>query len=425
MFAQAQAQTITVNTAVTYQTMVGWEAVEQACQVDCSNFATFADSLFDAAVEMGINRIRLEVLATATCSAATWDYTDLDAKINATITPMRTKLAAQGESLWVNLCYVDNRHCYGSNGGTRPLSEYVNRFRLAAQHIQSTFGWLPDSYEIALEPEVISSTWTTSDMNSAIPLLETELISNASIADPYLIGPSTPSGSVSFNTYFDAMSTTNRTKLSELVYHRYDTVTASHITSRSASSGVPPAMLERGDADYSNHLHVDLKTIGVVAWEEYALAYINSVGFPNYQYFDIPNAGATTFAIASAAKFFRQYFKHVRRGAQRVDATSGSGTFDPVAFRNTNGKVVVIVKASGSGSFTVGGLPANTYGLFYTTNAEYNTVLSNQTIASGQTISTSIPAAGVLTIYALNGDSAPVSRTTTGKVTSSGKVVRQ
>jgi hypothetical protein len=48
----------------------------------------------------------------------------------------------------------------------------------------------------------------------------------------------------------------------------------------------------------------------------------------------------------------------------------------------------------------VEGLPAGTYHLSYSTTSTFNTDLSDQTIGTGGTISTSMPAAGVLTIFA-------------------------
>lgn len=391
--------TITLAPSTTYQTMVGWEAVEQSCQEECTNFNSFKDSLFDAAVEMGINRIRLEVLPNAVCTSSSWNYTDLDNKINKVITPLRTRLAAIGESLWVNLTFVDNEGCYGSSGGSRSLSEYATRFRQTVQHIQSVFGWVPNSFEVALEPEVVSTFWRTGDINSAIPLLRTELI-NAGISNPYLIAPSTPGGSSTFNNYFDAISTTNRGYLKELAYHRYDTVTPSHITTRSAAAGVPPSMLEHGNGDYLQ-LHTDLKDIGVVAWEKFALAFFIEAQYPEYSrysYFSLASQSASTFSITTDAKFLRQYFKYIRRGAVRIGAT-GNSTFDPVAFRNTNGKHVVVVKASGSGTFTIAGLPAGTYGIKFSTDSQYNIDRTDVNLTAGTNLSANIPAAGVITIY--------------------------
>ena len=99
-------------------------------------------------------------------------------------------------------------------------------------------------------------------------------------------------------------------------------------------------------------------------------------------------------------KYLRQYFRYVGLGAVRVAATSGDTRLEPVAFRNTNGKYTVVVNASAAANFTVGGLPAGTYGIDYTTATDYMHALGDVTITSTQALTTSIPAGGVLTVYA-------------------------
>ena len=90
----------------------------------------------------------------------------------------------------------------------------------------------------------------------------------------------------------------------------------------------------------------------------------------------------------------------IRAGAQRIEALTGNASFDPLAFINPNGKYAVVVKAGGSGPFNIQGLPAGLYGIKYTTDSQYNMDLANVSITSGQILSTAIPAAGVITIYA-------------------------
>lgn len=73
--------------------------------------------------------------------------------------------------------------------------------------------------------------------------------------------------------------------------------------------------------------------------------------------------------IDSRTKFLCQYFKYVRSGAVRIEAGSGNDDFDPLAFINSNGKYVVIVKANAGGPFCIKGLPAGTYGIEYALQA--------------------------------------------------------
>ncbi len=70
---------------------------------------------------------------------------------------------------------------------------------------------------------------------------------------------------------------------------------------------------------------------------------------------------------------------------------------------NPNGSYVVVVKAeNGSGNFTINGLPAGAYGIFYSTHSTYNVVLSDVTLGAGQGLTTGIPGEGAITIYNKN-----------------------
>jgi hypothetical protein len=118
-------------------------------------------------------------------------------------------------------------------------------------------------------------------------------------------------------------------------------------------------------------------------------------------FFDIDDSipNNPVVSIDDGSKFTRQYYRFVRRGAVRIRATSDSDTFDPVAFINANSRYVVVVKANTGGNFTLDGLPSGAYGIKYTTASEYDVDLPDQSISTGEYVSTNIPNAGVLTVY--------------------------
>jgi outer membrane biosynthesis protein TonB len=394
---------IDINQGVSYQTIKGWEAVAEACLDDCPNFNSYKNALMDSAVEMGLNRVRLEMFTGSTCSND-WNIAGIDKKIDNIVNPLKQKLSAKGEKLWLNLILVDNDGCYGGNG-RQSLDHYAQKSVIVWQHLKTKYNIIPDSQEIALEPGVVSDYWSGQDVGTSVNKLHTALV-NAGFANPYIIAPSAVSGS-SFNQLYDQMklvSPNPLTKVSELSYHRYGTVLPSQILSRASEYNIPVSMLEHGGGDY-NELHTDLKELSAVAWEQYVLAYFPSPSYTDYQYFNINGQNSTTFEISPKAKFLRQYFKHIRHNAVRIGATSKNSNFDPIAFRNVDGKKVVAVKASAGGSFSIGGLGAGTYGIFYTTNSAYNVSLSSQTITSTGLINTSIPESGVITIYQISGES--------------------
>ena len=194
--------------------------------------------------------------------------------------------------------------------------------------------------------------------------------------------------------------------LNEFSYHRYNSKpTVSQlraIAQRGATFNVRTAMLEHGGSGYED-LHEDLTLANVSAWQQFGLAFCSDRDIGG-TYFPIYGAalGKNTPDVRTGemSKFLRQYFRYVALGAVRVGATSTEAANEPVAFRNVDGKYVVIVKAAAGGTFGVGGLPAGTYGIDYTTANQYMQPLPDVVLGAGQTLTTAIPATGALTIFA-------------------------
>jgi hypothetical protein len=139
--SDAQAAVITLAPGTHYQTVTGWEATVFAGQ-DEPAFPNYKDELFDLAInDLGINRVRLEIRSgvendtdyyqlyhTGAIDYATWrahryatvndngdpnstnlngfHFTEMDARIEDTVLPLRQLAQARGEPLWVNLNYV-------------------------------------------------------------------------------------------------------------------------------------------------------------------------------------------------------------------------------------------------------------------------------------------------------------------------------
>jgi hypothetical protein len=101
--------------------------------------------------------------------------------------------------------------------------------------------------------------------------------------------------------------------------------------------------------------------------------------------------------MGTRSRYLRHYFSFIRMDAVRVGATSGDSRFDPLAFRNTDGKLVVVIRATGSGTAELEGLPSGTYGVFRTTGSLTFASGPDVTV-SGGAASFTMPAAGVMTI---------------------------
>lgn len=430
--------TITVDGTRNFQTMTGWEALAEIGQSECDPraYQSFKNGVLDrAANEIGINRIRIALrngyenridrFAEFQAGQHTfnewkvywfqvvndnddphvmnpagfnWGY--LDYTIEELILPLKQRLAARGEDLWVNLTYT------GANSGQLHRDnpeEYAELALAAFQHIQQKYGWVPNSFEIVNEPNL--GQWTAAHVGQSLLAAKRRL--NQAGFFPDFVGPTVSQVTPSL-TWFDAMARMPGVleALDEFSYHRYGTpptvAQLQGIAQRAAQHGLRTSMTEHGRSGHE-HLHEDLVYANVSAWEQFGLAFcgdrdIGGVYFPIYG----ASLGRNTPDVRTGqmTKYLRQYFRYVALRAVRVGATTADARFEPVAFRNANGKYVVVVKASAGGTFTVGGLPAGTYGIDYTTDTEYMRPLSNVTITGSQALATAIPASGVLTIFA-------------------------
>ncbi len=429
---------IALNPYVKYQTMKGWEAVAEAAQLYSPAWNNYKDTLFDQAVnDLGINRVRLEIISgteNPTDHFAQWragqisesqynarryeiinddgdpnhinptgfKWSQLDSNINNIVLPLRQRLQARGESLWVNLNYVDfGSSTFEHKGSPNEYAEFVLATYL---HMQSAFGFVPDSWEVVLEPDTSTAAWTASQVAQAIKAAGDKLAANGFA--PSFTAPSTTNAS-NAPVFIDQIAATPGAMpyVKEFSYHRYccasDTV-LQQISDRAVRYGKQAGMLEWIGADY-NTLHQDIKQGRNSSWQQFVLAGPTSWGPDSgdrYYVVDDSVVANPVVSIGSRTKFLRQYFRFVRSGAQRIQALSGNVNFDPLAFINANGKYAVVVKAAAGGSFDIQGLPAGTYGIKYTTVSQYDVNLADVSINGSQNLSAAIPAAGVITIYA-------------------------
>jgi hypothetical protein len=430
--------TITVHGSQQFQTMTGWEAQAGIGQAECDPRAYEVykhEVIARAADEVGINRIRvglrtgfenpIDQFARLQAGQLTFDewkvywfqlvndnsdpfsinpagfnWGYLDYVMDDLVVPLRQRLAARGASFWLSLSYTGARTALLHRDNADEYAEFV----LAAfQHLQQKYGIVPNSLEIVNEPDI--GNWSPPTV--ARSLLAAKLRLNQAGFTPEFVGPSASTMGQSLY-YFDLMALTPGVTqaLDEMVYHRYGTpptpTQLQQWAQRGTQHGLRTAMLEHGGSGHED-LHADLTLANVSAWQQFGLAFC-AEGDNGGVYFPVSGArpGNNTPNVRTGAmtKFLRQYFRYVELGAVRLGASSSETRLAPVAFRNLNGKHVVVVKASAGGTFSVGGLPAGRYGIDYTTAAEYMQPLSDVTITGSQAVTTTIPAAGVLTIFA-------------------------
>ena len=198
----AFAQTITLNPSITYQKMTGWEMVAQAGQDSSSAFPNYQDQLFDKAVnEAGINRLRLEIKSGSENTADFWSqylagtityanyrcyrystvndnndpfninwsgfqFAQLDNEVDKVVLPIKQKIEANGEKLHINLNYVaftGQMRQTGCPSGLQYIhnnpDEYAEFVLATYLHLQNKYGFVPDTWEVILEPDLVSE-WT-------------------------------------------------------------------------------------------------------------------------------------------------------------------------------------------------------------------------------------------------------------------------
>ncbi len=414
---------ISVDASAPQQTMTGWEATAQAGQEECdpAAFAAYRDPLYDRVVtELGINRLRLPVksgsenptdyfadLLAGRITHAEWrtvryaaindntsptsanlagfHFTELDHFVDNVVAPIRSRLQARGEQLYVNLNFTDfSTQGAGTLFHKQAPAEYAEFLLVAFQHLQSRYGWTPDAVEIVLEPD--NAQWTGTQVGQALVAAGDRLA--AAGYRPDFIAPSNANmgGAI---TYFDQLIAVPRVTqyLTDLAYHRYGGVSDGNlqtIGARAQAYGIRTSMLEHIGSGYQD-LHKDLTLAHNSAWQQFILGWCGTGdNGGNYYPIDVSTPTAPVILIGSRTRYLQQYFRDVRLGAVRYAAASTSGTVEPLAFRNPSGRWVVVVKANAAGAFSVTGLPAGSYVVSYTTAAELRTTRPPVTLAAGQ-----------------------------------------
>ena len=415
---------ITLNPAVKFQTINGWEAsLPSSLSSDPAMTEAQWSSLLDLAVnEMGVNRMRLDVAAGTegpngtgyaivndnadpnVIDPAGFNWTTLDQRIDRVILPWRQRVLARQEKPYLNLQYVDKADSSFEHYANP--EEYAEFMVAVFQHLRTKYGFVPDAIEVIHQPNEVNG-WRTAANIANVILATAARLQAAGFGVPDFIGPSTSTPG-SATTFIDRITAVPAAMalVKELGYQRSGGTTAlpndiSNIASRGTQLGKRTAMLEyradpRAPTSGPNYgmLHEDLSVGRSSVWQQGVLADKSScVG----QWTRLNNGVAE---LCPTSKLTRQYTKYVRPGASRVQAT-GSTTFEPLAFVNADGRHVVVVKAATGGAISISGLPAGIYGVYSTESggANVTTNWSNVTIAAGQPLSARIPSAGVITVY--------------------------
>ncbi len=425
---EATQAIITLDPKTTYQTMTGWEATASLPNKPANpEWSPFYDALMEKAVkDLGINRIRLEIRTSAESNTddvkrylsgafdydewtkyryemvndnddphvINWDgfnFTELDWHIEETILPMREKLQARGERLFINLCYVSFRSGWYTH---KDPEEYAELVLATYLHMRDKYGFIPDTWEVILEPDLEWDMWSGEEIGKAIVATSKRLKEHG--FTPAFVVPSVTDMS---NTlpYMEKIADVPGAMehVVELAYHRYKGTsrrTLARIAEFAKEHGIQTSMLEwwfgRGTHDV---LHEDLTVGHNTSWQGRVVRGLFKVQYNNIT--------PTRIYPQPEMRYNRQYFRDVRYGAVRIGARSSEESrLSPVAFINTDGTTTLVVNAENAGEITVMNLPEGSYQISYA--IESGSVIRPERISvrEGEELKTHIPDEGVLTI---------------------------
>lgn len=450
-FSNAQV-IIELDQEKTYQTIDGWGAIANplASGAIRDTLLPHIDSLIHLAInEVGITRLKISLPAGAEDSVdyfqkiidneITYDDYKLTRynivndnddpftadpsgfQMNQTkyvfekeILPFKQLVENNNDDFYLNFVFVnfENSHPEPSdfNHADDP-EEYAEFINYTWQFLDNEYGFTPDGLEVILEPDnTACENYFQRNLPPVIEALGNRFEMNG--YEPEIMVPSTLS-LTNVKSYFNEVEKNPDALkyVDVIVYHRYggnnDTLAQAEIVELAEKHNLKTAMLEYDKNGDVEELHYDLKHNNVVAWTKYALMFKSDEKFA-YVYVDENSGPEPKYGICKQTKYLRQYFKYIRPGALRFEVSTSDPEIDPVAFKNKDGKEVIVVKAEKGEEINIIGLEAGNYGIKYTLGnyhwggvdpKEYDIELDDQTISEGDELRFNLPDQGVATIY--------------------------
>lgn len=425
--AAAEDATIRLDPATRHQTMRGWAAA-----VDLfwnPRLDPHVGAIFDRAVaEAGITRLQVGIFSgtenrdrsfddfrAGRIGMADWrarryavvndnddpflidpagfDFANLDWRIERVVLPLRQRLAARGEKLFLNVTYVAfTDQIRGGRYGVHLDPEEYAEFVLATWlHLREKYGLVPDTWEVILEPDLVKE-WKRDPGLIGRAMVAAGRRLEAAGFRPAFVAPSVTDMANAVPYLEAALAVPGaREHLAEFSYHRYRGANAANLQAIAAAGaryGLPTAMLELfGGKATHDTLYQDLRLGQVTAWLGRALMGL---------YAPAPGGG---LAPAEDVRYLLQIQRPVRPGAVRIGAVSTAvREFGPLAFVNPDGGFVVTVRATRAGTLAVTGLPAGRYRVSWAVASGSDALPAPVAVEAGGTLALAMPGAGMLTV---------------------------
>lgn len=422
---------ITIDPAERHQVMRGWEVTANMTDDDHPEAVPlYREQMYDRAIaEVGIDRLRLEVRSGAEGTNQAWkkyssgqisyeawrpmryptvndnndpnvidwagfDFSELDEKVESVVLPLKSRAEARGERLFINLCYVAFTEQITEGAYHHHNPEEYAEFVLATYlHLKDKYGFVPDSWEVLLEPDNNTREWNASVMANAVVAASRRLKENG--FTPAFVAPSTMDMASAVPWIEEIARTPGAMEnIVEFSYHRYrnsSSDNARKIAEIAKRFGKPTAMLEWWFG-YGNYriLHEDVAIAGNASWQGRVLRGLFDVRY------DDPRAPAVE--IAGDTRLNQQYFRYVRFGAQRIGASSTDPeNTRPTAFVNRDGGTVIVIDTTEPTSLTIRDAPPGQYSITYALESGGSAAAIVVTDENGEIV-VDMPGRGVMTI---------------------------
>lgn len=435
---------VTVDASITYQTWEAWGATGDAGdsltddlslgtpyagQPVPTAYANYIGNVLDNCADIRIGHIRLAMMQATNLEHTTdyWqtrldgDYTE--AEYNATRFlwvndnddpdvrndsgfiwtlpdwkeavlwgPLATRMAAEGITL-------ERMIMMHSIDIITDVDEYAEHILAKYDHLNDTFGWTPDVMYWN-EPDL--NGFSAAEICARLPGIVTRL--EAAGYTPKFSLP----GCLAVNQAYNYMVTIRATMgdawcrqyVRDINYHRYagDATTYLPLIAAMAKDlGIQTYMSELTTAG-ADTLYDDLVNGNVSRWDRHVICSRATSGNGTYFYNNVTDPDNPVTTYVGATRNLRQYMHYIKQGAVRMEATTTHASLFPTAWLNADGAYTIIIYASAAvTNFVVAGLRSGQYNIEYSTGSA-PVQLSTQSTKQ-RTITTSIPAAGAITIY--------------------------
>lgn len=427
---------IKVDTSIRHQTILGWETVPRMWEYDKINnrfdgsWLPMADKLFDTLVnDAGVNRLRLELRSGAENPVDYWgqfergeiSYTEmkahfyhrindnadpmvpepggfqfsfLDFQVEHIVLPIKQRLEARGETLFLNLNVVDFKGGEGLSDFSLAASprEYGELIDQAFRHLESRWGLRPDALEIMLEPENTAG-WNGKTIGAAAVNAISRLEATGPV--PEIILPSVVNAKNAVPYFTQALTVPGLQKhVGAISFHLYggnkDSVVRG-IADTARKFGVRAEMLEYTKGTDAE-LFRDLTVGNVAAWNLFSIIGNRDPDStqPGLSVLLYGDAATGRVGLSHQGRVLAPIFRAVRRGAVRIDATVDNSAVEAAAFVNTDGGMVVAMRVP-DGS-------AQDVALSGLTEGSYRLTLASWTVPEPAVVELPVPPSGTLKV---------------------------